>query len=100
MGKTRSDIIGDIEDYIARNGARFGEWFVGTTALPKVALFQKHAVRQKGDAWIARLAKDEYEAKDIAEYFLTSRQTQGRGSRGGDTEVYIYAYKMKSHTKP
>ncbi|MDA8231545.1 MAG: hypothetical protein M0006_09420 [Magnetospirillum sp.] len=100
MAKSRSDIIGDIEAYIGRNGARFGEWYVGVTGGPKATLFKAHKVKEKGDAWVVRLAKDEYESRDIAEYFITTRGTKGAVGSGRDTDLYVYAYKRKPYTKP
>ena len=100
MAKSRSDIIGEIEDYVARSGANFAEWFVGVTGTPKATLFTRHKVRQKGDAWIARAAKDEYEAHEIAEYFISTRRTKGSLGERRETDLYVYAYKRKSHTAP
>jgi hypothetical protein len=100
MGRSRSEIIGDVEDYVARNGDNFAEWFVGVTGSPKAVLFNRHKVKQKGDAWIARVAKDEYEARDIAEYFVTTRRTKGVVGDPRDTDLYVYAYKRKPHTSP
>lgn len=95
MAKTRSEIIGDIEDYIGRNGGRYGEWHVGVTATPKETLFRQHKLREKGDAWIARLGRDEYEARDIAEYFLTTRKARGKMAPAAEGQMYIYAFKVK-----
>ncbi|ARJ67575.1 hypothetical protein WV31_18880 [Magnetospirillum sp. ME-1] len=98
--KSRTQIIDDIEDCIGRNGGNFGEWYVGFTANPKVKLFSGHKLKEKGDAWISRLAKDEVEAHEVAEFFRTTRKTKGPGGQPGDNDLYVYAYKMKSHTKP
>ncbi|MBI5165785.1 MAG: hypothetical protein HY985_18015 [Magnetospirillum sp.] len=98
--KTRSDIIGDIEDYIAKNGGNFAEWYVGVTGNPKHTLFTRHALKPKGDAWISRLAKDEYEAHEVGEYFRTIRHTRGSAADPGASDIYVYGYKLKSHTKP
>jgi hypothetical protein len=100
MAKTRTEIIDDIEDYIARNGGRFQEWYLSATGTPKATLFKRHGVRDKGDAWIARSAKDEHEARDVVDYFLGTRHTRGAASQGRETDLYVYAYKLKSHTKP
>lgn len=97
--KSRSDIIGDIEDYIAKSGGGWGEWFVGCTGAPKAMLFTQHKVKQSGDAWISRLAKDELDAHDVVEYFNATRRTRGRPHERKDTDLYVYAFKVKSHTK-
>lgn len=98
--KSRTEIIGDIEDCIGRNGGRFGEWYVGYTAGPKQKLFGGHKIKEKGDAWISRLARDETEAHEVADYFRTTRHTKGPGGQPSDNDLYVYAYKMKSHTRP
>jgi hypothetical protein len=98
--KSRSEIIDDIEDYIARNGGSFGEWYVGFTASPKACLFGKHKLKDKGDAWVCRLSKDEYEAHEIVDYFRTTRRTKAASGQPADSDLYVYAYRMKTHTKP
>ena len=97
--KSRSNIIGDIEDFIAKNGAVFGEWYVGCTGSPKAMLFTQHKVKQTGDAWISRLAKDELDAHDVVEYFVSARKTKGRSKEKKDTDLYVYAFKIKSHMR-
>lgn len=97
--KSRSEIIGDIEDFISRNGARFNEFYVGCTGAPKAALFTRHSLKQTGDAWISRLAKDEYESHEVVDYFLSTRKTKGRRGERQDTDLYVYAFKIKSHTR-
>lgn len=97
--KSRSDIIGDIEDFIARSGGAFGEWYVGCTGAPKATLFTQHKVKQSGDAWISRLAKDEIDAHDVVEYFVTTRGAKGKRRDAKDTDLYVYAFKIKSHMR-
>jgi hypothetical protein len=36
----------------------------------------------------------------VAEYFRTSHRTKGPGGQPADNDLYVYAYKMKPHTKP
>lgn len=97
--KSRSEIIGDFEDFIGRNGNAFGEFYVGCTGNPKVALFTRHALKQSGEVWISRRAKDEYEAGEVVEYFVTSRKTKGRRGERKEEDVYVYAFKIRSHTR-
>lgn len=97
--KSRSEIIGDIEEFIGRNGAKFGEFYVGCTGQPKAMIFTKHGVKQSGDAWISRLAKDEYEAHEVVEYFVSSRKTKGRRSDPQASDLYVYAFKIKGHMR-
>lgn len=97
--KSRSQIIGEIEDYIDKNGGSFGQWFVGCTGAPKAMLFSQHGVKQSGDAWIARQAKDDLDAFDVVEYFVGTKRTKGRAKERRDTDLYVYAFKVKSHTR-
>ncbi|HTH17249.1 MAG TPA: hypothetical protein VL974_11400 [Magnetospirillum sp.] len=97
--KSRSEIIGDIEDFISRNGSSFGEFYVGCTGQPKTVLFTQHKVKQSGDAWMSRLAKDEYEAHEVVEYFVTTRKTKGRRKDPQGSDLYVYAFKVKSHMR-
>ena len=99
-GKSRSDIIADIEAHIQKGGANFAEWYVGIAASPKSNLFKVHKLRESGDAWIARRAFDSAQAAEVAEYFVTSRRSKGRYRDAKSGEEYVYAYKMKSHTNP
>ncbi|CAA7626737.1 hypothetical protein [Magnetospirillum sp. UT-4] len=97
--KSRSVIIGEIEDHITKYGGDFAEWFIGCTGTPTATLFTKHQVREKGDPWIVRRAKDEYDAHDVVDYFRASRNAKARPREPRDTDLYIYAFKIKGHTK-
>lgn len=97
--KSRSEIIDDIEHHIAKGGGVFREWYIGMSASPKKSLFGTHKLKEKGDAWIARRAATEMQAGEVVEYFITSRGTRGSAATNVGN-VYVYAYKMKPHTKP
>ncbi len=99
-GKVRSVIIKDIEDHVAKNGGGFGEWYVGVTANPKHSLFTQHRLRNSGDAWISRRAVDDLQAAEVEDYFKSVRRTKGGGGRTSLDDVYVYAYRMKAHTRP
>jgi len=97
--KSRSDIIGDIEDFVGRNGGKFAEFYVGCTSNPKTALFTQHKLKQSGDAWMSRLARDDLDSHDVVEYFRSTRQTKARPKPRQDADLYVYAFKIKSHTR-
>jgi len=99
-GKTREQIIHEIETHIANVGGPYNEWFLSVTDKPKYALFTTHKLRTTGDAWIARKAKDDLQAWDVEEYFRTVCKTHGRQGASSLDHVYVYAYRMKPHTKP
>ncbi|CAA7624710.1 conserved hypothetical protein [Magnetospirillum sp. LM-5] len=97
--KSRSDIIGDVEDFVDRNGGNFADFFVGVTGAPKQMLFSQHKLKDKGDAWISRLAKDELDAHDVVEYFRSTRGAKSRKKEVVETDLYVYAFKIKPHTR-
>lgn len=98
--KSREQIIHEIEMHMGTNGGRYNEWFVGVSDKPKHTLFNVHKLRQSGDAWIARQAKDDLQAWDVEEYFRTVLKTRGNRGASSLDHIYVYAYRMKPHTKP
>lgn len=99
-GKTRGQIIEEIETHMASVGGTYSEWFVGVSDKPKHTLFNVHKLRTTGDAWIARKAIDDLQAAEIEEYFRTVCKTRGQPDRGSIDHIYVYAYRMKTHTRP
>jgi hypothetical protein len=99
VAKTRDQIIADIESHINNNGADFGQWYVGIASSPRDRLFNDHNVRENGDAWIFREATSSAVAREVENYFINVKGTQG-GAGGGDYgSRSVYAYKIKSHTR-
>jgi hypothetical protein len=99
-GKSREQIIHEIATHIATVGGGYNEWFLSVTDKPKHALFTTHKVRTSGDAWIARKAKDDLQAWDVEEYFRTVCKTKGQRGASSLHHVFVYAYRMKAHTRP
>ncbi|OIQ97128.1 hypothetical protein GALL_208270 [mine drainage metagenome] len=98
--KSRSTIIADLEAHMAANGGVFTEWYVGVTDRPKHQLFTVHRLQSSGDAWISRKAPDDLQAGEVAEFFRTVRHTRG-GTRPETLDhVFVYAYRLKPHTRP
>ena len=98
--KSRSLIIQEVEEHVQKNGGTFREWFVGVTADPKKALFTEHRLKSNGDAWICRRAIDDLQAGEVSSYFVSVRGTKGGKRASSLDEVYVYAYKIKPHTRP
>lgn len=98
--KPRLAIIHDIEGHIAKFGGAYAEWYVAVTADPKRSLFGKHALKTTGDPWISRRAVDDLQAAEVEDYFKSVRKTKGGNGRASVQDVYVYAYKMRPHTKP
>jgi hypothetical protein len=98
--KARGEIIHEIEAHIAKHGGNCAEWYLSVTDDPKRALFTQHKLKSTGDAWISRLAKDDLQAWEVEEYFRTVRKTRGQRGASSLDHVYVYAYRMKPHTRP
>ena len=98
--KGMSAIIQDIEDHIAGHGGIPSEWYVSVTDAPKHALFNVHMLKTSGDAWISRKAITEMQAIEVADYFRTVQKTRGTKLEASVGQVFVYAYRMKPHTKP
>ncbi len=99
-GKPRSAIIKDIEGHIGKHGGSFAEWFVGVTDDPRRTLFGHHKLRSNGDAWITRRALDDLQAAEVEDFFRSVRKTRNGNPGKSLNHVYVYAYRMKSHTRP
>ena len=99
-GKSREQIIHDLENHIYTNGGGYAEWYVGITDQPKHQLFTTHKLRTSGDAWISRRAVDDLAAIDVEEFFRTVKKTRGNPGKTTLDHVFVYAYRMKAHTKP
>ena len=98
--KPRSAIIADLENHMATNGGGFSDWYVGVTDKPKEQLFSVHKLRSSGDAWISRKAMTDMQASEVEEFFRTVRRTKGNPGRTTLDHVYVYAYRLKAHTRP
>lgn len=99
MAKTRDQIIADIDGHIGNNGADFGNWYVGIAASPRDRLFNDHNVRENGDAWIFREATSSTVAREVENYFIDVKGTQGGAGGGDSSSRSVYAYKIKPHTR-
>jgi hypothetical protein len=96
--KTPIQIVSDIVTYIANSGTNRSDWYVGIATDPSDRLFIGHAVLKDSDLWIFRHAGTDTAARTIEAHFINKLGTKG-GPGGGDyTSVYVYAYKITSHT--
>ncbi len=98
MADDKQKIILDIKSYVAKNGGAYSQWYIGVTADPKQRLFNDHAVKETGDAWIYAACTSSTVAREIEDYFI--RLGMKGGSGGGDaTSKYVYGYKITQSTK-
>ena len=98
MAKTRAEIVADIEDHIEDRGGPFSKWYVGIAADARDRLFKDHSVKEEGDVWVYRRVASSAEARKIEKYFIDTKGTQGGPGGGDESSVFVYAYKIKSHT--
>ncbi len=97
MPKAKSDILDDIQAFIAKHGNNYKEWYVGTSANPKAHLSKFHKIKN-GDKGLMRTAQTELQAAEVAEFFVD------QGSKGDPNvthdSICVYAFKLAKHTRP
>jgi hypothetical protein len=97
MAKSKSEIMDDVQAFVAKHGGKYKEWYVGTAEDPKSVLFGAHKFKT-GDKGLYREAVSEIQAAEVVEFF------KGRGAKGDEGVKRgadrVYAYKMAPHTKP
>ncbi len=97
MASDKQTIISDIKAYAANSGGSYSKWYVGIATNPRERLFNDHAVKEKGDAWIYRQCASSDVARAIEKYFLEQGMQGGSGG-GDDDSDSVYAYKIAGHT--
>ena len=92
-------LVKDFEEFFAKHGRYYSEFYVGIAADPKDTLFNRHSVNEKRDAWIhSNNALLSSTVRDIEQLFLARGAKGGPG--GGDSSTrYVYAYKIAPHTR-
>jgi hypothetical protein len=97
MSKDKSQIIAEIENFMAKHGGQYAQWYVGICSTPKQTLFGKHKFKQ-GDKGLFRTAHSEMQAQEVGEYFVACGcKGDVRTLKAG--EVGVYAYQITPHTK-
>ena len=101
MIKTEQEkIIEEIKTHMSGCGGYYSSWYVGISKDSRNRLFNEHAVNEKTDSWIYRIAASSDIARQIEEYFVYVLGTDG-GPGGGDKDARsVYAYRKNSHTNP
>ena len=97
MASDKATAISDIKAYVANNGGNYSQWYVGIAADPRERLFNDHAVKEKGDAWIYRQCTTSDVARSVEKHFLAQGMKGGSGG-GDENSDYVYAYKISGHT--
>ena len=91
-----NQLIADIKNYVGEHGGSYSGWYAGIATNPKDRLFSDHNVQEEGGAWIFNNAGSEQNARDTEKHLLNIGFDGGDG--GGDTPIYVYAYKKTSDT--
>ncbi len=100
MAKTKQEIVGKVDAYIRTGSGGYRAWYVGIASDARERLFTDHKVKEKGDAWIYRGCGSSTIAREIEDYFVNTKGTDG-GTGGGDASTdMVYAYKKAPHTDP
>ncbi len=97
MAKSKSEILDDVQAFVAKHGGKYKEWYVGTAEDPKSVLFSTHKFKN-GDKGLYREAMSEIQAAEVAEFFI-GQGAKGHGGVKSGADC-VYAYKMAQHTKP
>jgi len=97
MGNDKNTALAAITSYVAKNGGRCSEWYAGIAANPRRRLFNDHAVRESGDAWIYHPCNSSDAARDVEDSLFRLGMKGGPGG-GDDSTGFVYAYKIAHHT--
>lgn len=101
MSNDKNTIISDIEGYIATNGGKYNEWYVGITNDKDRRVFGEHKVNKDTDAWITRGTNSVDIATEVEDHFTKVKDTDGRSGGGiEENSTIVYAYKKNNNTNP
>ena len=95
-----NQIISDIDAYIQKEGNGYNTWYAGITNDPRGRLFTEHNVTEKNSWWIYREAYSVEDARQIEDFFINRRGTDGNPGGGDITSRFVYAYKKTGSTNP
>lgn len=99
MARSKTEIIDDVEAFVAKYGGKFADWYVGISKDPKATLNGTHGFK-KGDVGLVRTAASELQAQQVVDYFVGTRGCKGRKESFDAGEIHVYAYRRARHTKP
>lgn len=99
MAKNKLEIITDFKTYIAGNGNKFNEWYVGVSKDANASLLA-HKVDPKLDKWVFRTAPIPGIAKEVEYYFVKILGASGSETAADSMADKVYAYKKSDRTTP
>lgn len=100
MNYEELELIQQIKSYIIKNGGIYSSWYAGIAKDPRSRLFNDHAVDEKSDAWIFRIASSSDLARNVEQHFIQKLGTDGDTGGGDDYTKAIYAYRKSFRTNP
>jgi hypothetical protein len=100
MAKSKLQIIQELEQLIARNGGKPGEWFVGMAKDGKAELTNRHRFKPGQNVGAIRTAETEVQAQEVVAHLVRVRGCKGASQSFNAGELHVYLYRMGSGTKP
>ena len=98
MGKSRNQIIEDIDNHLRCSGKRYySEFYIGISSDARRRLFQEHHVKEKGSWWIYRTADSSDIARDVERHYLALGMRGGDGG-GDESALMVYCYAVSPTT--
>lgn len=92
-----SNVINEIQNYMAKFGGYYSDWYCGVASVPRDRLFNAHNVNEQNGIWIYNDCGNDDTAREVEAHFLN------KGCKGGDgggswQSKYVYAYKITADT--
>ena len=98
MGKSKTQIISEIDNHLKKSGKRYySEFYVGISNDARRRLFQEHHVQEKGSWWIYRTANSSVIAREVEQHYIDLGMRGGNGG-GDDSAVMVYCYAVSPTT--
>lgn len=87
-----------VQEYVVEHGGIYNQWYAGIAVDPKDRLFNGHSVQDGTDPWIhSEFAFESAVARNIEKILLAHGFNGGPGGADSNS-LYVYAYKIASHT--
>ena len=97
MKYTGKEIVSRIRFHVKKRGGTASSWFIGVSAEPRQTLFERHAVRKKGDYWILARARSSAVAEKV-KLFLATKLGMTLVPESVEKADFVYAYRKTAPT--
>lgn len=98
MGKTKEQIIADIDAHLQESNKKyFSDFYIGITNDVERRLFGEHNVDEKNGWWIYSPADSKATAQAVEEYYL-GKGMKGNTGGGNEDTTYVYCYEITNTT--